>query len=193
MNCVTESAQCLRVSWEILRLGWLSDGWAIIWELLTCLTTGPGGTEGWAQLWWTGVMHVTSSCGLAPVQHNGCCWEVVAWGWVPETKRHRDQDGAVGPALSGLWSHEALFCYILLVIRVSKASPDLKGRITRSHCRRSCGMEDTVLGILGKIQSDLLCSFRLISLSDWLLFSLDNEKLKWENTEKPLSFFFLRT
>lgn len=54
-------------------------------------------------------------------------------------------------------------------------------------------MEDTVLGILGKIQSDLLCSFRLISLSDWLLFSLDNEKLKWENTEKPLSFFFLRT
>lgn len=35
--------------------------------------------------------------------------------------------------------------------RVSKDSPDLRGRgIARSHCRRSCGMQDIVVGILEK-------------------------------------------
>lgn len=139
--------------------GWLSNGWVIIWKFITCLITELGGIEGWAQLWLTRIpmwpLHVVWPLYRQLLIVSGLCR--VSFDLESEVR---------GITLLHSIGYK----------RVSKDSPDLRGRgIVKSHCRKSCGMQDSVVGIFGKIQSATLCCFWLISLIDWLLFSLDNE------------------
>lgn len=88
--------------------------------LLTCMITGPGGIEGRAQLWLTGIHpRDLSPCGLAFLQHDSWFREGMAWEGVPTWKgrSQRQRQELWGFFWTGLWNHEALFCFILLVLR----------------------------------------------------------------------------
>lgn len=99
--------------------------------VLTCLITGPGGIEGQAQLWLTGIhtRDLSMSFGLLTA------WQLVPRGdglrrttylerAFPETKA-----GAVGLFLNWpLKSWGVILLHFIDYKRVPKASPDLRGR-----------------------------------------------------------------